>query len=129
MSTIWNIRGTSGSGKSTLVRAVMERVGVECTLCDKRSTPYIRGYSLKTWYDDERPLWVIGDYTNVCGGADTVGSFAKIKEMVALYAGHGDTLFEGLLWSTVYKSSDEFAQTMEAAGHHMVFAVLGNCRG
>lgn len=114
MSTILNIRGTNGSGKSSVVRQLMEHFGVEADVA-KPGTKRVWAYQLRN------RMYVLGRYETACGGADTVSSFAKIKQQVSILAGHGDVVFEGVLWSGVFKSSDEFAHN---SPHHVIFATL-----
>jgi hypothetical protein len=66
-------------------------------------------------------MYVLGRYETTCGGADTVESFGKIRTQLSILARRGDVVFEGLLWSHVFKSSDEFARSTP---HHVIFALL-----
>jgi hypothetical protein len=110
----WNIRGTSGCGKSTLVRATMDHFGVQFPLQQQGKKPW--GYKLNGG------LFVLGNYDTPCGGADTIGSFSAIENKVRELIKHGDVLFEGLLYSTVFKSSHEF--DMSLAPNRVIFLVL-----
>lgn len=113
MSLIINIRGTNGSGKSTAVTRYMEVICVEEEL--KQGT--------KTWaYRLRNGVSVLGRYTTVCGGCDTVKTFADVKAGVTELASHGPVLFEGVLWSTCFKPSVELAQSLPE--HHFIFAMM-----
>jgi ABC-type dipeptide/oligopeptide/nickel transport system ATPase component len=114
MSTILNIRGTSGSGKSTVVRQLMDHFDVESEIA-RPSTQRVWAYLLRNG------MYVLGRYETTCGGADTVGSFGKIRTQLNILARRGDVVVEGLLWSHVFKSSDEFARSTP---HHVIFALL-----
>lgn len=116
MSLILNFRGASGAGKSTLVRQIMERVGLESSL----GRPGYRPWAYKL----NNGLYVLGNYDNQCGGCDGIGSFGQIEGFVRRLAMDGGVLYEGLLYATVFRSSDAFARSMKAAGHHVVFGLL-----
>jgi hypothetical protein len=114
MSTILNIRGTSGSGKSAVVRQLMDHFGVQAEIA-KPSTQRVWAYVLRNG------MHVLGRYETACGGADTVASFGKIRTQLNILARRGNVVFEGLLWSGVFKSSDDFARSVP---HRVIFALL-----
>jgi hypothetical protein len=115
MSTIINLRGTNASGKSTAVRAVMEYYGVaeEHTYEDGGK---VIGYKLNNG------LNIVGRYQSDCGGCDSLDDFDEIKSLVRSMAVDGPVLFEGVLWSTVFKSTAEFATANPS--HQFIFATL-----
>jgi len=123
MSLILNIRGTNGSGKSTLVRQIMDHFGVAEALRDPavdkgKVWAYKLGFKIPT----PIPIYVLGRYESICGGVDTIKDFATTRERISRLAALGHTIFEGVLWSTVFKSSDLFVK--ENPFHKIVFAIL-----
>lgn len=122
MSLILNIRGTNGSGKSTLVRSLMSHLGVVAELEEP---------SGKVWgYELNHNVRVLGRYETACGGVDAIKEerkpgqqgFHNTRKGIALLASLGHVVFEGVLWSTVFKSSDLVAR--ELPQHHFIFAML-----
>jgi hypothetical protein len=122
MSLILNIRGTNGSGKSTLVCQLMQHFGIVSELVEP---------SGKVWgYELHNNIRVLGRYTTACGGVDAIKEerkpgqrgFHNTRKGVALLASLGHVVFEGVLWSTVFKSSDLCAK--ELPQHHFIFAML-----
>jgi hypothetical protein len=113
MSVILNLRGTNCSGKSTVVRRYMELIGVANELEDDG----------KIWaYELKNGVYVLGRYQTVCGGCDTIHSFAEIRAGVTQLAKYGHVLFEGVLWSTVYFASVELARSLPQ--HRFIFGML-----
>lgn len=108
---IINIRGTSGSGKSTLVREIMELYDKPKPVRMKNSNRVV-AYSLDRPHSSFvlTPLTVVGDYTNVCGGCDTIDNKAQVYNQVQNAAKTGDVLFEGLLVSEDYGYTLELHQ-------------------
>jgi hypothetical protein len=115
MSLILNVRGGSGSGKSTLVRAIMDHFGGVNEIYSGPNAEHV-GYDLQ-----HGSLYVVGRYNTPCGGCDALSGFEQIVKEVNALAAHGDVVFEGLLWSTVYRSSDEFARSIP---HHTIFGLM-----
>lgn len=122
MSVILNIRGTNGSGKSTLVRQLMERLGPPIEIAER---------SNKVWaYELQHNIRVLGRYETACGGLDAIkeerkpgqAGFHNTRKGIALLASLGHVLCEGVLWSTVFKSSDLIAR--ELPQHHFIFGML-----
>ena len=108
---ILNIRGGSGSGKSTDVRQLMDHVGIAERLTRNGKTWAYRLYG---------GIFVFGEYESRYGGAENL-RFAEIKEAVWSLASQGHVVFEGLLWSSGFKSSDELAR---GCAQHTIFALL-----
>lgn len=107
---LFNIRGTNGSGKSYALRKLMTG----------ESSVTMEGAYKVTHYSD-RNLYVIGSYDNACGGLDTVKKFEETNEMALKYIQLGNVAMEGILWSTVFKSSYELDAKLRAMGHLMVW--------
>lgn len=114
MSIILNVRGNMGSGKTTAVRELLERLGP--------AEPLFRSGAKKPWAYRLAGLSVLGTYERVCGGAENI-PFAEIQSSALELAAEGDVVFEAFLWSTVFKSSDEFARRC-APSHRVIFAYL-----
>lgn len=122
MSTILNIRGTNGSGKSTLVRGLMEKIGLDSTL--EEPSGKVWGYELR------HNIRVLGRYETQCGGLDAIKEtrqpgqqgFYNTRKGIRLLAEMGHVICEGVLWSTVFKSSDLCAK--ELPQHHFIFAMV-----
>jgi thymidylate kinase len=114
MSTVLNVRGTNGSGKSTVVRDLMKHLGVISQIKDN---------SGKTWaYECGEKVFVLGRYETACGGLDTYKDFAQTRQSIRALIPLGHIVCEGVLWSTVFKQSDEVAR--EFPQHHFIFALL-----
>jgi hypothetical protein len=71
---------------------------------------------------NKQTLFVLGDYTNACGGADGIQPYSAIWPRVADAAAVFDhVMFEGALISTTYGS---IGQAADAYGADFVFAFL-----
>jgi hypothetical protein len=111
---IINIRGTNASGKSTTVHGLMAHFGVAEKL-ERRG---------KTWgYRLHGGHLVVGDYESGFGGTENQ-KFSDIGDSVLELAQRGDVVFEGFLFSTVFKASDEFARRAKAQDHRVVFGLM-----
>tara|TARA_R110000851_G_scaffold96792_2_gene209957 strand:- start:37089 stop:37670 length:582 start_codon:yes stop_codon:yes gene_type:complete len=103
---IINIRGTSGSGKTTLMRHFFE-------LCDSvteikpEGAKKIKGYECV--YKGET-VFVVGSYSNACGGCDTVSTQDEICQLIEDFSFDGHVLFEGLFISHIYGRYAEMAK-------------------
>lgn len=114
MSTLLNIRGTNGSGKSTVVRDLMLRQGIVSQIKNEKG---------KTWaYELGGKIYVLGRYETACGGLDTYKNFAQTRDAIRMLLPLGHIVMEGVLWSTVFKQSDEVAR--EFPQHHCIWAML-----
>ena len=96
---IIKIHGCSGAGKTTVVRRLM-REGVTKKVFDP-NTNKVEGYSIDFPTVPEQ-IYVLGNYSNSCGGMDTVNSASKAMELVHAYSKCGHVIHEGLLQSTYY---------------------------
>lgn len=104
---ILNVRGTNGSGKSFLVRKLMEYCHVRPIYGDPepgRLMGTIIGY--RGTYDDQ-PIYFVGPYEIMAGGADAVmarfGTLEKVCELVRQFAPHGHVVFEGFIVSGLFQ--------------------------
>jgi hypothetical protein len=116
MNTVLNLRGSNGSGKSSAVRSFIQYVGVAETLNHPR-TRKTCGYRLNSG------VVVIGRYETACGGCDTIHSFAEIADAVIRHSRNNSVLFEGFLWSGIFKSSHELAQRLQGQAN-VIFATM-----
>jgi hypothetical protein len=110
MSKVFNIRGCSGAGKTWVVNQVREaanRVTVDLGAKNK-----VVGYHLE--FSNRPDMYIVGRYETACGGCDTIKTMAEVKAMVLDHAGSTQVLYEGLLWSTVWKSSHELAEQLRS---------------
>ena len=126
MSLILNIRGTNGSGKSTLMRGLMDHLGVVSEIEDAKSD--------RVWaYELNHNIRVLGRYETACGGVDAIKEgregrapgepgFRNTRKGITLLSSLGHVMFEGVLWSTVFKSSNYIAEKLPQ--HHFIFAML-----
>lgn len=112
---IIKVAGTSGSGKTTLARGFMSLWKFHPIIEDGRITHY------KAPIDVRQPLHgtfkqvvVLGRYTTVCGGMDTVTDAATRLAMVELWCGKRakDTLvlFEGLFTGNTYGAMGDLSE-------------------
>ncbi len=112
---IVKLHGNSGSGKTTIARMLM-RMGTVTPLGNpKRPEAYRVDLAL------EKPLYVLGPYTNTCGGLDSVGTWRESADLLHKYAALGHVFYEGLLASTYYGS---FGKETERYGHAHIFAFM-----
>lgn len=117
--TVLNLRGTSGSGKSTVVYDLMKKFKV------KELSPKVAVRKQPCAYSIMIPrcpdLFVIGPYRTACGGCDGLPNTAMVMELVDLYAGEGNVLFEGLLMSGYYGAVGEWSEKYK---NDFIFAFL-----
>jgi len=107
---IINVRGNSGSGKTHLTRQFMAMCTNELSADDQFFT-----YRKHPWA-------VLGKYTNVCGGCDTIKTQMDIIDRVEDYTDQGMNVWlEGLLISGMYGSLGAYS---EEFGDRWVFAFL-----
>lgn len=108
---IINIRGNSGSGKTYLTRQFMKK-------CNRQATHN----SDNLMYFENSPWVVLGRYTNVCGGCDTIKTQQEIVDRVKFYTDRKYNVWlEGLILSTIYGTVGEFS---EQFGNRWLFAYL-----
>lgn len=108
---LFNIRGTNGSGKTYTLREF---------LGEPNKVDEWRGYRIQ----DFGSYCILGNYSNACGGLDGVREFSSVKAMVAERIPHQHVMMEGVLWSTVYKSSIELDNELREGGHTMFWMFL-----
>lgn len=117
MNMIISLRGTSGSGKSYLVKELLRRFSAVPESTDPKGRPLNYVMSL----DDGSRLYVIGRYTNACGGCDGIQPYSEIWPRVVRLQESGHVLFEGLLLSSSYGT---VGKASEAYGDRKVFAFM-----
>jgi len=116
MSTVFNIRSTNGGGKSTAVRTLMGQFGFEPIMVP--TTGKAIAYALKSVPD----TYILGRYETACGGADTISSFTVLRGLIAHFAAKGHVIFEGSLFSTVFKGANTIAASLPE--HQFLFGRL-----
>lgn len=109
---IINVRGNSGSGKTYLTRQFMATGKIHSA----PEEPDVFMYWKDTrWY-------ILGRYTNTCGGCDTIKTQVEIIERVQRYTKMGANVWlEGLIMSTIYGTVGGYS---ERFGDRWVFAYL-----
>lgn len=115
---IVKLHGNSGSGKTTVARGLMNMAHAFAGFGDKPARP--EAYQLM-FQNLERPLYILGPYTNTCGGLDSVGTWREAADLLHKYAKLGHVFYEGLLSSTYYGS---FGKETEQYGQDHIFAFL-----
>ena len=114
---IVKLHGNSGSGKTTVARGIMARdPGVTPIGNPKRPEAYeVKIKGLK------KSLFVLGPYTNTCGGLDSVPNWRAAADLLHKYAALGNVFYEGLLSSTYYGG---FGAETERYGNDHIFAFM-----
>lgn len=113
---IVKLHGNSGSGKTTLARMLMKLGAVKHLGDAKRPEAYqvdIEGIS--------EFLFILGPYTNTCGGLDSIGTWKEAAGLLHRYQAEGHVFYEGLLASTYYGS---FGKETERYGDSHIFAFM-----
>lgn len=98
MSGIVKLHGTSGSGKSTVARSLMKRSSSVTPLGSFRKP---EGY-ICTLTELKQPLYILGPYSAVCGGMDSINDASVHIILLQKYAALGHVFYEGLLASEYY---------------------------
>lgn len=111
------LHGTSGAGKSTVVRELM-RDDPNPTLYGDPKRP--DAYCIK-WPNFKHPLYVLGPYTNTCGGLDAIGKFDRHIELFNEYAPLGHLIYEGMPQSGFY---GRIGEASEVYGENHIFAFM-----
>jgi len=111
---IINLRGTSGSGKSYVVKEFLDTYTSEEVLENKK----IVGYYLDTEFGK---LFVVGKYTNVCGGCDTL-SVEHSRKLIKKHGRLSSVLFEGLIMNKGYTINRDIIKKL--SGEEYTFAFL-----
>lgn len=114
---IVKLHGNSGSGKTTIVREIMA--------LDKGVTPIgnpnrPEAYEMKL-KGLKKSLFILGPYTNTCGGLDSIGTWREAADLLHKYAALGNVLYEGLFSSTYYGA---FGKETEVYEDDHIFAFL-----
>ena len=115
---IVNIRGTSGSGKTFLVRQLMAACNAEPVL-DENSK--IDAYRL------DGNIYILGRYTNVCGGCDTIRTQDQVCDRVRKYAAMGHVIFEGLLITHIFGRYHNLSQELGGIVWAFLDTTLDQC--
>lgn len=109
---LFNVRGTNGSGKSYTLKPFIEA----------------EGGKVQAWRDyklvDHGQYCVLGKYETACGGLDTIREFSSVVDMVKERIPDQHVMMEGVLWSTVYKSSSEMDAYLRGLGHTMFWMFM-----
>lgn len=117
MYKIVNIRGTHGSGKSHIIRRLLDLYDWEPVGLNNRGHPLNHLITNSS----TGPIYVVGGYTNVCGGCDGTQPYSLIWPRVQEFADRGHVLFEGALISCSYGS---IGRSSEAYGDRFIFAFI-----
>jgi hypothetical protein len=113
---VLNLRGTGGSGKSSAVRSLMDCHGIAQELKHARTGKTI-AYRLRSG------VVVVGRYQSACGGCDALSTFAEVADYVRHYSESAPVVFEGFLWSGIFKSSHNLAEGLSGT-RRVIFATL-----
>lgn len=113
---IVKLHGNSGSGKTTLARMLMRMGDVKSLGNPKRPEAY--QINIPNWSDF---LFILGPYTNTCGGLDSIGTWREAADLLHRYQSQGHVFYEGLLASTYYGS---FGKETERYGDEHIFAFM-----
>ena len=117
---IIRIHGTSGSGKTTTVRKLMDRSVVKPKVLWDANGKRPEAYEcyLPGVAD---PVYVLGPYTAVCGGMDSISTDDEKIRLLHHYAQKGHVVYEGLLLSEYY---GRLGAASEAYGNNHIFVFL-----
>lgn len=102
-----NIRGNSGSGKTHLTREFMRLGKFEEVSWDSES---FKAHDLCGTIGKQK--WaVLGKYSNVCGGCDTIKTQDEVVRRVACHLANGRNVWlEGLIMSTIYGTVGAYSE-------------------
>jgi len=90
-----NLRGTHGSGKSTIVRTLLDAN-------DALPIYGLLGRQRAEAYALLGKTFVLGPYTQQCGGLDAVQPYQLIVPLIMKYGAVGNVIFEGALVSSCW---------------------------
>ncbi len=129
MPVIINLRGTSGSGKTSAARRFLDFPNA--TLTRRLTSPKgrvsekVAGYGI-TVPELSHTLYLVGAYTNICGGLDSMGTQEEHADLITkAYAAGGNVLCEGLLLSSVSSGATVPKAMIDLAGKdRVIFAFL-----
>jgi hypothetical protein len=116
---IINLRGTHGSGKSHTILGLLEK-GKAKPIRGQLGIRKPEAYELKL-PGVPKPVYVLGPYTNKCGGCDAIQPYDIILELIERYAAKGHVIFEGALVSSSY---GRVGRLMEKWGQEAVMAFM-----
>jgi hypothetical protein len=118
---IIDIRGTHGSGKSWLMHTLLGYGCEEVVGHDPfKKVERTLGYVLPDW-----DTFVVGKYSNVCGGCDQIGSADEVVRRVRHYSQiHRHVLLEGILVAHTYQRYADLAREIESSQMSYVFCFL-----
>lgn len=118
------IGGCNGSGKTSLVRSLMDAaangraVNKEYSPGSAKVESYTIAQSQQPRNYIRPPLVVLGDYTNVCGGMDTISDKNDRLALLHKYAvGDNIVVYEGLITGKTYGAMGEISERPEHKGH------------
>lgn len=110
-----NLRGNSGSGKTYTARAFMKLCQPRLSTILYHQDDQLLSYKKQKWV-------VLGRYSLVCGGADTIKTQTEIVNRIEMYANQNWNVFlEGLILSTIYGTVGAYS---ERFGDRWVFAYI-----
>jgi ABC-type dipeptide/oligopeptide/nickel transport system ATPase component len=112
------LHGTSGSGKSTIARQLIALDPKP--ILQKNGKGKIESYYILIPHSI-KPLYVLGDYSNQCGGMDGVSPTERQMDLIEDHAYRGHVFYEGLLGSEYYGKVGEY--TLKFGDDH-IFAFL-----
>ena len=97
MIKFFNLRGTSGAGKTHVERAIFN----ECSMVPIRMSPNGKKVRLYKGVYNGKPIYILGDYSNDCGGCDTIPSVGEVAEILLTLVDEpkGVVMFSGLMIS------------------------------
>lgn len=116
---IINVRGTSGSGKTFTTRSFMQAYGPDSTVLDDEGKVIAH-----VVYYHMVPVYFIGQYTNVCGGCDTIDTQDMACSLVRHFSQFGHVIFEGLIMSHSFARYKALHDELKEFGIPMVFAYM-----
>lgn len=110
---IVNLRGNSGSGKTHTTREFFKKCKLFRAINDGKDCEMVFG----------KQSWVVlGKYTNVCGGVDTIKTQQEIIDRVKFYTDRKYNVWcEGLIMSTIYGTVGAYSEQFK---DRWIFAIL-----
>ena len=113
---IVNIRGCNGSGKSWIIRQLMKETNAKPIYEQPKTGKLIgRIIAYKGIYKND-PVFFIGSYEIMSGGADHVmkhfGGIEDVCELVRRFAGKGHVFFEGFIISGLFQRFYDLSQEL-----------------
>lgn len=112
MHNVFDIRGTHGSGKSTLPREILRNHKAD--IISGLPLTYEGRVGPLGYFVPELNLYILGKYSNACGGCDGIKTQDEIKARVHHWLQKGNVMLEGILVAHTYQPWVEFAKRTEA---------------